>query len=487
MKIRIALFFDGTCNNKHESTNKMTNVGKLFDAHQGSDIAILNQAISLPTKDIKPVFKLYIRGVGTKKYSQDLDNLDDDFYENIVFGSAFGAGGHDRIRYAVDSICQLVKSIERESTQPVNDFVSSIEWDLFGFSRGAALARHFVNVIFKSLWAANCKTAKVSMIQKMAQINHHTRFLGLYDTVGSFGIPGNDIDPFTFDVDNSKADHIYHLCAEDELRENFDLHSVYSKKFKGNKQVIPDEDVDRELQTYCSDLEDVEQTKAQFKDKPKWCIEESYPGVHGDIGGGYGSVFEQGLDNNLLSRIYLRKMHVISRAVGVDFEPIEQCQARYPDAWRLEDNVKQSFTRLINQYHSNPILKTKHLIFRCHQRYRVVADYDFKRKNFRFSNYGRIRKKFLRDFDKYRIELVKSLLIADCFDRLTDAEAFFLQYDEFRLNYIHTSHFPANGLPGMDAQKAPIDFNEWPAKQLRSQRYYMNLDFQLQRRIYWQE
>jgi hypothetical protein len=494
MKIKIALFFDGTCNNKHESIDTMTNVGKLFNVHQGVDIAQLIESNSTDDIPSLKLFKLYIRGVGTKKYAQDLDDLDDDFYENIVFGSAFGAGGHDRTRYTSRRVCELVHAIQSVPPECTDGSAVRIDWDLFGFSRGAALARHFVNVIYLNLWPTNSNLESSGISAKLAEIKHHIRFLGIFDTVGSFGIPGNDIDPYQFDVDNSKVDYIYHLCAEDELRANFDLQSVQtsglnspikSLSSKTGSQLAIDKMENPPLfDTYMCDLEDVATMKHELQSYSKWVVEESYPGVHGDIGGGYGSTFDQGLNNNFLSRIYLRKMHVMALAMGVEFYSIDQCTLKFAESWYLQDSLKQRFEQLIEHYQNNPTLKVKHQIFRCHQRYRDVADYDFKRKNFRFSNYSRIRKKFLRDFDRYRIELVRALLIDDCFDSSQEADIFFQQYEGFRNDYIHTSHFPANGLPGMDAQKAPIDFDAWPAKQLKEQRYYMNLSFQLQRKIY---
>ncbi len=75
--------------------------------------------------------------------------------------------------------------------------------DVTGFSRGAALALHFAN--------------EVDHYFKHAPI----RFVGLFDTVASFGKPGNDVNiGWKLTLPNN-VERCFHAMALDERRGNF--------------------------------------------------------------------------------------------------------------------------------------------------------------------------------------------------------------------------------------------------------------------------
>jgi len=144
--ISYGIFFDGTGNNKDEGEETKSNVARLYELF----------------KEGESSHKLYIKGLGTSSVG-DID-FGDGGAVTKTFGAGFGYGGQRRIDYALKVLKEFSESIDSED---------KIELDLFGFSRGAALARHFTNVI-----------------QDLQNIS--IRFLGLYDTVGSFGLPGNE-------------------------------------------------------------------------------------------------------------------------------------------------------------------------------------------------------------------------------------------------------------------------------------------------------
>ncbi|MEO8100871.1 MAG: DUF2235 domain-containing protein [Acidobacteriota bacterium] len=103
-------------------------------------------------------------------------------------GGLTGAGGRRRVREALAHLDPNDPNI-----------------DIIGFSRGSALALHFAN----SLPAG----AKV-------------RFLGLFDTVPCFGVPGNAIN-FGWKLGlPGSVGHCYHAMALDEARMNFPLHRL---------------------------------------------------------------------------------------------------------------------------------------------------------------------------------------------------------------------------------------------------------------------
>ena len=111
-----------------------------------------------------------------------------------VLGGAFGAGGFTRIAEAMSHLRQHRRD---HGNTPI---------DIVGFSRGAALALSFANKIHKekSLGGSSGRGPNV-------------RFLGLFDVVGSFGIPFN-LGPIKFQEYNlgfemslpPNVEHCYH-------------------------------------------------------------------------------------------------------------------------------------------------------------------------------------------------------------------------------------------------------------------------------------
>ena len=134
--------FDGTGNKDNPVDAKDTNVLKFFNAYEdGYGGAGEN---------------FYVKGVGTRWGLL-----------GKVVGSIFGAGGRNRLGKAKKA---LKRNLRKGDTTI----------DIVGFSRGAALALEFANEVGK-MTIQGVKSPPV-------------RFLGLWDTVASFGIPGNDIN-----------------------------------------------------------------------------------------------------------------------------------------------------------------------------------------------------------------------------------------------------------------------------------------------------
>ena len=111
--------------------------------------------------------RLYQPGVGTD------DGIDP------LTGGAFGAGGRERLEQMYKDLV-----ITYNTPDPTGE---NQQIDIFGFSRGAALARAFASMIrehdipLKGGGRIEGKDVKI-------------RFLGVFDTVASFGWPGNDIN-----------------------------------------------------------------------------------------------------------------------------------------------------------------------------------------------------------------------------------------------------------------------------------------------------
>jgi uncharacterized protein (DUF2235 family) len=132
----------------------------------------------------------YCNGVGTRVS-----------FLGQVLGGAFGVGGQTRLEEAMQALKGRVIGGDRDI-------------DIVGFSRGAALALAFANRVAKEI-KVNDRPLRI-------------RFLGLFDVVGSFGIPFN-VWPFRFQEYNlgyeltlpPVVEYCFHALALDERRDTF--------------------------------------------------------------------------------------------------------------------------------------------------------------------------------------------------------------------------------------------------------------------------
>lgn len=162
--------FDGTWNEDEEEEGKETNVLKFCKC--------------LPL-DMN-VF--YLEGVGTRGG-----------FIGKLLGGLTGAGGRFRIKEAMERLDKYFAEGDRVI-------------DIIGFSRGSALALHFANQVNEE------------------KDGEEVRFLGIWDTVASFGLPGNDLN-IGWDLtlpDNVKK--CFHAMALDERRGNFPVTRVKAPK-----------------------------------------------------------------------------------------------------------------------------------------------------------------------------------------------------------------------------------------------------------------
>ena len=128
--------FDGTWNSEKDAGeyDRNTNVVRFKDLYAGT--------------------KFFYKGVGTKHG-----------FLGKVAGGAFGVGGHERIEEAKRDMAKQFADGDRDI-------------DIVGFSRGAALAVHFANVIGDD-------GVSVNGVLEQPPV----RFLGVWDVVAAFGIP----------------------------------------------------------------------------------------------------------------------------------------------------------------------------------------------------------------------------------------------------------------------------------------------------------
>ncbi|MEO7794504.1 MAG: DUF2235 domain-containing protein, partial [Thermoanaerobaculia bacterium] len=197
----LALYaFDGTWNHRLRMVHT-TNVDLLMKAYVGTAV--------------------YEPGVGT-----------DDIFGNQIACGLTGCGGAARIDDAMENLERLWNSGDQQI-------------DIVGFSRGAAEAREFANRIVRE---------GVFDTRLGRRVVPRIRFLGLFDTVGSFGWPGNRAN-FGYELSIPlNVEKVRQAVAADERRGFFPLSSI--KEFEGQ------ENTDRATERY-------------------------FTGSHSDCGGGY--------------------------------------------------------------------------------------------------------------------------------------------------------------------------------------------------------
>lgn len=290
--VHISVFFDGTGNNKDadEATQKWSNPARIWRAAD-----LFRQSV----RGTSNVYPVYISGVGTPFNGKALSALDalDIQIEDSSLGLGTGAGGTRRLGFGRQEVNDALRNAllargkalggqvarhaeagKRKGFSDINQalgqhrLIKHINVSIFGFSRGAALARAFCNQ-----WLWDCKDDRGQLTYE----GHPIRFvfLGLFDTVASFGLPAtnmaNAVQHGGFQgrdlVVDDRVERCVHYVAGHELRFSFPVDLIRRDgALAGN-----------------------------------W-LEQVYPGVHSDVGGGYAPD-EQGIDNNF-ARIPMRDM-----------------------------------------------------------------------------------------------------------------------------------------------------------------------------------
>ena len=182
--------------------------------------------------------------------------------------------------------------------------------EIFGFSRGAAMAREFANMIHDKY--------------PSAKIN----FLGLFDTVAQEGAPNeaNANVGLRLTIPNN-VEFVAHAVATEEYRELFPLTSVM--KYYGGIDVNLGFHIGNFPLTAPSRYSPSDYK--EFKGKRYW--EKPFSGAHSDVGGGYAD------GSNLHA---LRWMYWAARAHGVRVN------------WNKDDfNLRRNAFKQAPQYHDS--------------------------------------------------------------------------------------------------------------------------------------
>ncbi|MDL0431244.1 DUF2235 domain-containing protein [Marinobacter sp. TBZ242] len=218
--------------------NAVSNVAKLWDLYPENELE--SDGIITYRRTA------YAPGAGTKTGDSD-----------VLYGAATGMGEAGVIQQVKHAFAQLALRL-REDLQ--GRAIDRLTLDLFGFSRGAAAARHAAHEI--NLGKSGL-LAKILLENGILWPEHvEIRFVGVFDSVAAIVNPlagdllaHNDRNhPVKLYLDPGKVGQAVHLTAAHEHRKNFALNSIRNRDGS-----LP----------------------ANFR-------EITLPGAHSDIGGGYG-------------------------------------------------------------------------------------------------------------------------------------------------------------------------------------------------------
>jgi hypothetical protein len=367
--LHISLFFDGTGNNLNNDLYNSTpahptNIARLFRATIGQGYAGGVQGHSEELVDLagtagNKYYKYYIPGVGTP--FPEVNDLD-----YSMPGLAFATYGEERVNWGLlriidalrrtsglteisDAECyvavnrmtsnlgsegpykrkivfnQLLNASDLASKikqaviqpEPGKPKLLGIKLYVYGFSRGAASARAFVNWLSELLPGAGKKGGKpeLCLVSGGVKIPLSIEFLGLLDTVASVGVA--NIAPFA-EGHMGWADDSMELPDNGLIKKCTHLISSHEQRL-------------------CFPLDSICRSDGTY---PGYATEVVYPGMHSDIGGGYppGDQGKANTDSDiyLLSQIALHDMYASAFGAGAPLKVPKQALSLYfsKDTWR---------------------------------------------------------------------------------------------------------------------------------------------------------
>lgn len=274
--VRLNLFFDGTQNNKTntEAGKEHENSNHLDDSYTNdySNVARGYDAVD-PNKENQ--IRIYIEGIGTEDSESETT-----FFGNMPDNSGIPLGeGARGVKAKVTKACFLAaKNLKKYARKKM-----VLEVNVYGFSRGATAARHFLHVATTpavthtpalsseetALPPYGLKGVTYSKTDETdALVKKHGffgaclaaqgfnpneiifRFVGLYDTVAAYGVNHRGTEVFGFSIiDNDtkqlgldavkKASFVLQFAADDEHRDNFDLTNIDSAGINGLEITLP--------------------------------------------------------------------------------------------------------------------------------------------------------------------------------------------------------------------------------------------------------
>lgn len=275
--LTIGIFFDGTGNNADNSADRQNAcTAEHYGMNDGDSDSALTQCLRLKRgysgitaasylgyyTNVHWLHTLYNQNMTADSgcgqiafYIEGIGTISGEGDSKIGVGTGRGdTGVVSKTDKAVSLLVAAILDYLEKTPEARTCLIKEVQFDIFGFSRGAAAARHFANRVFSRdpaiVAAINTGLGEVAFSGTPAGI---TRFLGIFDTVAGIGTPLNGLNPHSADTGEVNivlrpgiAQKVFHITAQHECRFNFALNSV----------------------------------------APAW-PELVLPGAHSDIGGGY--------------------------------------------------------------------------------------------------------------------------------------------------------------------------------------------------------
>ncbi|WP_423204559.1 type VI secretion system tip protein TssI/VgrG [Pseudomonas kribbensis] len=221
--------------------NDTSNVAKLFGLYRDDQVRQLSEDETIG------YIPIYLDGIGTSRHEGD-----------STLSQITGTGAQGIVAKVQQSPARILDGIRLFELANPTRKIKAVQFDIFGFSRGAAAARHFANEVLKGEQSPLARLIPADSplflegFSWRANSDSSINFIGIFDTVAAVSSMA-DGDFSAHDANNpginlylapGMAKKIVHLVAQDERRHNFSLNSA------GNADIV-------------------------------------LPGVHADLGGGY--------------------------------------------------------------------------------------------------------------------------------------------------------------------------------------------------------
>lgn len=302
-KIRVSVFFDGTLNNR--TNTWLGEKGTIKDdsyKNALTNIAIL-ELYHRKNTEYDYSLSVYVEGIGT---------TDEETDSTVAAATGRGPTGIlDKVETGISKVIVKINGVLTAGQE-----IQCLHLDCFGFSRGAAAARNF---IYSTIYRRD------NTLKQRLQSGGHcakeikVKFVGLYDTVASYGlIHNNDVDELHLDAIRH-AEDVVQLAAAEEHRKHFPLTNINS--------------------THNG-------------------VQLFLPGSHSDIGGGYVDKMDE-VDHQIIFIFRRNGLNAADKAalarekewlLGSGWYSEDEIQKR--DHW---DEVKVTRKGISNHYHRIPL------------------------------------------------------------------------------------------------------------------------------------
>ncbi|MBP5943920.1 MULTISPECIES: type VI secretion system tip protein TssI/VgrG [unclassified Pseudomonas] len=199
--------------------NDMSNVARLYDLYRD------DSERRLESDELIGFIPVYVEGIGTSSGAED-----------SKYSKATGGGAQGILARVAQSPTLIVERLRLFHQKNAERKAARIELDIFGFSRGAAAARHFANEVLKieENILVEALASTPLLVEGFSPDNLAINFIGIFDTAsavakissGDFSVHDAENPDVNLYLAPDIAKKVVHLVARDERRHNFSLNKA---------------------------------------------------------------------------------------------------------------------------------------------------------------------------------------------------------------------------------------------------------------------